>query len=107
MLKDLQSKFKVKKDRNSGLNWGSNKAKQKQNPQAFSVCLPGFRTHAMMSTRRAGDFKLIHHLQRFAGGSVNDFIGPRLCSCSCALLDYSIDMLEKDVQVRANGLSRH
>lgn len=56
MLKDLQSKFKVKKDRNSGLNWGSNKAKQKQNPQAFSVCLPGFRTHAMMSKRCAGDF---------------------------------------------------
>lgn len=61
----------------------------------------------MMPKQHVGDFKLIHHLQCFAGGSVNDFIDPRLCSCSCALLDYSIDMLKKDVQVRANGLSRH
>lgn len=60
-----------------------------------------------MSEQHVGDFKLIHHLSCFAGGSVNDFIDLKLCSCSCALLDYSTDMLKEDVQERANGLSRY
>lgn len=53
-----------------------------------------------MSKQHVRNFKLIHHLSSFAGGSVNDFIDVKLCSCSCALLDYTTDVLKKDTQMR-------
>lgn len=53
--------------------------------------MPDFRTYAMMSEQHVGDFKLIYHLSCFAGRSVNDVIDLKLNSCTCALLDYSID----------------
>lgn len=107
MLQDLQSKFKAQKSKfriNLGFKQGKAESKSSGFPSEY---LPGFRVHARMPKQHGGDFKLTHHLQCFAGGSVNDFIDPKLCSYSCAFLDYSIDMLKKDVQVRANGLSRH
>lgn len=53
-----------------------------------------------MSKQHVRNFKLIHHLSSFAGGSVNDFVDVKLCSCSCALLDYTTDVLKKDTQMR-------
>lgn len=69
--------------------------------------MPHFKTYAMTAEKAVGIFKLIHCLSCFAGGSVNDFIDLKLCPCYCALLDYFIDMLKTDMQVRTNGLSRY
>lgn len=53
-----------------------------------------------MSKQHVGDFKLIYHLSSFAGGSANDFIDLKLCSCSCALLGFTTDALKKGTQMR-------
>lgn len=72
------------------------------------VCLPHFRTNAVMSEQHLGGSKLIHYLLCFAGGSVHDIMDLKLCSCSCAHLDYSTDMLKTHThtQVRTNWCSQ-
>lgn len=59
----------------------------------------------MTSEQHLGGFKIIRYLLRFAGGSVDDIMDLKLCSCSCAHLDYSTDTLKTDIQVRTNWLS--
>lgn len=62
-------------------------------------CLSDFRMYARLSKWRT------QHFPRYAGGSLSDFIHPKLGSF--AVLDGSIDTLKKDVQVRADELNRH
>lgn len=108
MSQDVQSKFKAVKSK-FRINMGVQTRQSRKKASSvwyhlIRVCLLLFRTYATMSKQHVRDFKLIYHLSSFAGGSVNDL---KLCSYSCVLSDYSIDMLKKDAQMRANGLSRY
>lgn len=89
--------------------WEFKQTKQK-NPPSFWCHLIGlFASYQNLynDSRQPVGFKLIYHLLCLAGGSVNDFIDLKLWSYSCALLDYSIDKLQTDMQVRALGFSRY